>query len=100
MKKYISIAFVAIIMAVSSWIINQKNSKTSLSGLALSNIDALAQWEWGTGEEVGKIAVTEKCQYKYPDGSFTTSVRRACYDQYVCPTCTCTPVPCGDVFYN
>ena len=48
--------------------------------------------------EAGTIAVTKSCMYIYPDGSFTGSVQRVCEKQYVCPTCNCTPVPCGGEF--
>ena len=50
------------------------------------------------GVEVGKIADKRRCKYTYPDGSFTTSVEVVCVDQYVCPSCTCKPVACGETF--
>jgi len=51
----------------------------------------------GQPEEPGKIRDKVPCKLTFPDGSFTASVAWICVDQYVCPTCTCTPVPCGQL---
>lgn len=51
----------------------------------------------GQPEEPGKVRDQVRCMYKYPDGSFTSSVEWICVNQYVCPTCRCTPVPCGQL---
>lgn len=48
--------------------------------------------------EPGKVADVVPCQYTFPDGSFTSSVKRICANQYVCPSCNCAPVSCGVAF--
>ena len=49
----------------------------------------------GQPVEPGKVRDQVPCMYTYPDSSFTSSVAWVCVDQYVCPSCNCTPVPCG-----
>ena len=49
--------------------------------------------------ELGKVARTESCILQTGSG-VTNSVKRTCNVQYVCPTCGCTPVACGEAFYN
>lgn len=49
--------------------------------------------------EPGKVAQTKPCTLSTPNG-VTGSVMRVCSEQYVCPTCSCTPVACGGVFFN
>ncbi|SHK05632.1 hypothetical protein SAMN05444280_1572 [Tangfeifania diversioriginum] len=48
-----------------------------------------------TSIEPGKIGDQEPCRLDLGGGWFTGSVEYICVDNYVCPSCTCTPIPCG-----
>lgn len=88
------INFLLVVYALLMTGLNVYKSKTQeVSDLMLRNINALANDEnpdiWGGGIKPGTIAKTERCAY-YDGFYFTSSVKRSCYEQYVCPSCACT----------
>lgn len=98
MKKYLGIIATVAIVAAAGWNFNQNKKKVQLSNLILDNIEALAQSNESSTEEKGKSPETKRCKKTFPDGTFTSSVERVCTPS--CSSCTCTPVPCGEPFYN
>lgn len=59
---------------------------------------AKADWPWTENEPVtpGKTGILESCVIDRGGGWFSSSVMYVCYDQYVCPSCTCNPYGCGE----
>lgn len=49
MRKIIKIAFVAVFAAIAGYSVYMNQSTTELSDLALANVEALADGEWGQG---------------------------------------------------
>lgn len=106
MKKIKLSLFVFAIVIITASINVYSLKKHTFSELAICNIEALANneypWDypWEDNSGKGKIAKKETCMYVAPNGYFSSSIERVCYDQYVCPSCTCTPVKCGDFFID
>ncbi|RHR42076.1 MULTISPECIES: NVEALA domain-containing protein [unclassified Parabacteroides] len=97
-KKIFGAVLITVITFVGCWNFNQSKKKALLSNLILANIEALAQSNESSTEEKGKSPETKRCKKTFPDGTFTSSVERVCTPS--CSSCTCTPVPCGEPFYN
>ncbi|MDH6344310.1 hypothetical protein M2480_002795 [Parabacteroides sp. PFB2-12] len=100
-RKFLETVMIVTISVAAGWNVYQSENKIILSELGLANVEALANWEWipgGNPPPLGTIGKQERCKLELGGGMFTSSVEYICYEQYVCPSCTCTPVPCGVVF--
>ncbi len=73
------------------------STNQNYSNIILNNIAKVANAQLIEYPGPGQIGTLEPCVLYYPDGMFTSSVEYVCWDQYVCPGCTCTPIPCGEV---
>lgn len=109
MKKVYLARYIGVCL-VSAWnvVVAYKEHKT-YTELALANIKALAQWEFITWDEMmenimnpvakPQVGKKEKCIY-YDGRGYTNSIQRSCYDIILCTDCRCTPVSCGEAFYD
>lgn len=64
MKKLFGIIAIAAIAAVAGWNFIQSNNEVELSDLALANINALADEEWGGGKYCQWDATNKYCTRK------------------------------------
>ena len=69
------------------------NGDISLNGLISA---ANAFWPEGPVDP-GSIGSMKSCTLDLGGGWFTASVEWICEDQYVCPSCSCTPIACGQM---
>lgn len=76
---------------------NGKQQLAKLTDLTLAKIESLANGESG-GDHSWLQPKTERCRLELGGGMFTSSVERICV-LCVVPY-SCTPVACGEVFYN
>ena len=68
---------------------------SSKSDLNLNDLLTTAK-AWGEDPvSPGQIGTWDRCTLDLGGGWFTSSVEYNCHDQYVCPSCTCTPIACG-----
>lgn len=73
-------------------------TNTSFSDVSIEGIMSIAVAQSENPITPGQIGSTERCQLDLGGGWFTSSVEYVCRDQYVCPSCSCTPYACGEHF--
>ncbi len=99
-KNYFRILFIGIFLALIAFnfvlVTNTNFSNISLIELAYASFP----WEENNDDPIapGQTGTTERCRLDLGGGWFTSSVEYVCWDQYVCPSCTCTPAACGEYF--
>ena len=98
-RKVIGGMAVLIIATVVIFNMNIGSKSSNLSDISLANVEALAQDEDSLNKPKGQTCETKSCKLDLGGGWFTASVERVCVDVDD-PTCTCTPVSCGEVFYG
>lgn len=86
--------FTIIILSIITVSVVSKEKKENLSDIALANIEALA-----TNESIYDYRQPETVACDYIEGIWhTASVQRDCV--FCAVPSFCTPVECGEVFYN
>lgn len=90
--RFLSICSLIAIIAINIAVISTNQIKNNF---ILNSIAKVANAQLIEYPGPGQIGDLDPCVLVYPDGSFTSSVEYVCWDQYVCPSCTCTPIPCG-----
>ena len=82
------------IIILSTIVVVSKNKKDNLSDITLANIEALA-----TDESIYDYRQPKTVACDYIEGDWhTASVQRDCV--FCAVPSSCTPVECGEVFYN